>query len=286
LNNKPKSIISVPTSKHIFSGVLVFAYLLIGSGHYVAKATKPDARRAAKEFADGLPRKIYRYSVVPGGINTPEELAEARRNDPVVAAHFADFGKNTRITTLQEDMYVYVSYRQGNKVYYTKKKHKVCKGEVVITDGKNFARARCANRLTKVFRPPALAYDEPAAPQFDYVDPPAISDVVPNDPALTSNFYGLPDGSSYAPPSPNVQTGANPGAPVPSYAENGPDPLLPSLLPYAAGASGFFLPPTGATTTVTNPVPEPAEWPFLLSSAGILLMLAKRKGLLRKQASN
>ena len=189
----------MPTFKNFFTGVLVFAYLLIGSGHYVARATKPHARRAAKDFADSLPRKVYRYSVVPGGITSPEELAAARRSDPVVAAHFADFGKNTRLTTLQEDMYVYVSYRQGNKIYYTKKRHKVCKGEVVITDGKNFARARCANRLSRVFRPPALVFDEPSAPEFDYIDPPSIADVTPSDPLLASNIYGLPEGPSFIP---------------------------------------------------------------------------------------
>jgi hypothetical protein len=277
----------VPTSKHFFSGVVLFAYLLIGSGPYAARATKPDARLAVKEFADSLPRKIYRYSVVSGGVNTPEELAAARRNDPVVAAHFADFGKNTRITTLQEDMYVYVSYRQGNKVYYTKKKHKVCKGEVVITDGKNFARARCANRLTRVFRPPALAFDEPSAPQFDYVDPPAAPDVAPSEPTLASNFYGLPDASSYAPPSPNVQTGANPGPPSAGYLENGPEPILPSLVPYSAGASAFFVPPSGGNTVVIPPpvvTPEPAEWVFVLASVLLLLALVNRKQRFQKKA--
>lgn len=268
----------MPTSKYFFTGGLILAYLLIGSGHYVARATKPDARRAAKDFAATLPRKVYQYSVVPGGVTSPDELEQARRTDPIVAAHFADFGKNTRITTLQEDMYVYVSYRQGNKIYYTKKRHKVCKGEVVITDGKNFARARCANRLSRVFRPPALAFDEPSAPQFDYVDPPSSPDVVPSDPLLT--FYGLPDGSGYTPAALAAQTGANPGPPSPGFGE-GPTPILPSLLPFAAGAPAFFLPPStgtpggggGGTTTV----PEPAEWPFLLASASLMLMLLNKK---------
>jgi hypothetical protein len=119
------------------------------------------------------PRTIYQYSVVPGGVHTPEELAIARRTDPVVAAHFADFGVNTQITTLKEDMYAYVSYRKGDKVFYTRKKHKVCKGEVVITDGRNYARTRCANRLRTTLRPgkppkmPALPFDEPKPADFD-----------------------------------------------------------------------------------------------------------------------
>jgi len=273
----------VPTSKNFFSGGLVFAYLLIGSGHYVATATKTDARHAASDFASTIPRKIYRYSVVPGGVASAEDFERARRSDPVVAAHFADFGKNTRMTTLQEDMYVYVSYRQGNKIYYTKKRHKVCKGEVVITDGKNFARARCANRLSRIFRPPALAFDEPTAPQFDYIDPPSSPDVVPTDPSLTSNFYGLPDGSSYGPPAAPAQTGAAPGPPSPGYDLSGPNPILPSLVPFAAGAPGFLIPESTTPTTPgggggNNPppttVPEPAEWPFVISSAALVLKMA------------
>lgn len=274
----------MPTSKHFFTGVLVIAYLLIGSGHYAARATKPDARKAVKAFADSLPRKVYRYSVVPGGIGSPEELAEARRTDPVVAAHFADFGKNTRLTTLQEDMYVYVSYRQGNKVYYTKKRHKVCKGEVVITDGKNFARARCANRLSRVFRPPALVFDEPSAPEFDYIDPPSIADVTPSDPLLTSNIYSLPEGPSYNAPAEPAQTGANPGPPATSYLSPGPTPILPALAPYAAGASSFVLPPSITAPVITPPttsVPEPAEWPFFIAASLALLVPAGKRLFLR-----
>jgi hypothetical protein len=266
----------VPTPKNFFAGVVLLAYLLIGSGHYVVKPTKSDARQAVKDFAASIPRKVYRYSVVPGGITSPEELAEARRDDPVVAAHFADFGKNTRMTTLKEDMYVYVSYRQGNKIYYSKKRHKVCKGEVVITDGKNFARARCANRLSRVFRPPALTFDEPTAPEFDYIDPPSIPDITPAEPALTSN-YGLPEGPSYAPPAETAQTGASPGPPSPGFV--GGTPIFPSLIPYAAGASGFFLPPNLNTQPTPPAVPEPSEWLLLLlmcSAASLFLFLRKK----------
>ena len=273
----------MPTSKTFFTGGLVLAYLLIGSGHYVAQATKHDARREAKDFADTLPRKVYRYSVVPGGVTSPEELAQARRTDPVVAAHFADFGKNTRITTLQEDMYVYVSYRQGNKIYYSKKRHKVCKGEVVITDGKNFARARCANRLSRVFRPPALVFDEPKAPDFDYVDPPSEPTVDTSTPLISSGYGPEQQYSQYpAPQTPPGGTGANPGPPSPvdPYASGGA-PILPALGPFAAGAPGFLLPPNNPVTPPVTSVPEPNEWPFLIGGFAMLAALATKK--LRKQ---
>ena len=69
-------------------------------------------------------------------------------------------------------MFVYVAYRIGDKVYYTKKKHKVCKGEEVITDGKNYARTRCANRMTKLFKAPGIVFNEPKPPELDLIEPP------------------------------------------------------------------------------------------------------------------
>jgi len=279
----------VHTFKHLLSGSSLVAYLLVGSGHYVVKSAKPDGRKDTIAFAASIPRKIYQYSVVPGGVSTPAELEAARRSDPVVAAHFADFGENTRITTLKEDMYVYVSYRKGNKVYYTKKKHKVCKGEVVITDGKNYARTRCANRLSKIFRPPSLAFDEPTAPQFDYVDPPSAPDTFPGDPLLSANYYdGLPDASNYAPPAQQAVTGANPGPPVPSNSFSGgpSEVIFPQFLPIGGASPGVFIAPSGQTSSGGGGgggggggtvVPEPAEWPFVLGSSAILLFLGRSR---------
>lgn len=276
------------TFKTFISGSTVLAYMVIGSGHFLDQSRLPNGRRDTIAFAATIPRKVYMYSVVPGGVNTPEELMAARRSDPVVAAHFADFGTHTRLTTLKEDMYVYVSYRKGDKVYYTKKKHKVCKGEVVITDGKNYARTRCANRLSKIFRPPALAFDEPTPPQFDYIDPPSTPDAVPGDALLASNYYGLPDASNYAPPALQAQTGANPGPPSPGTGfSGGPfDAGVPVLLPFGGATPAFFIPPAAPTTPVTpvNPVtpvtpvvvPEPAEWPFLAGALAGLLFLRNK----------
>lgn len=269
----------VPTSKIFFTGSILFAYLLVGSGPYVTKTPKFDPRRDTAAFAATLPRKIYKYSVVPGGVYSAAELAAARRSDPVVAAHFADFGKNTWLTTLKEDMYVYVSYRVGNQVLMTKKKHKVCKGEVVITDGTNYARTRCANRITKVFRPPALAFDEPTPPQFDYIDPPSSPDVTPTDPVLTSTNYGLPTPSGYNAPQP-AQTGANPGPPSPGKAFQGSEVIYPQFAPFGAVPPGFITPPNiiPVPPVVT---PEPTEWPLAFAICAFLLLFGRKRGWLK-----
>ena len=67
--------------------------------------------------------------------------------DSVVAAHFSDFsGSRSRIVELKADKAAYVSYRINDKVYWTKKKVRLEKGEKLMTDGVNYARARCGNQ--------------------------------------------------------------------------------------------------------------------------------------------
>jgi uncharacterized membrane protein YgcG len=288
-------------SRSYVSIAIFFAYLTLGAGSFVETPPNPDPERDAATFASTLPRKIYRYSVVPGGVFTPAELAAARRADPVVAAHFADFGPNTSITRLTEDMYVYVSYRKGDKVYWTKKKHKVCAGEVVITDGKNYARTRCANRISKVFKAPPIVYGEPKSAHFDVIEPPDAEMGGPLDPLLTENYYAFPN--PLAPSHPG-QSGAS--EPTTAY-----EPtllggvILPSLLPFAGTAPGLFAPlstppggggggggtgggggGTGGGGGGTGGggggpvVPEPGMFPLLLASS-LFVFLLRRNNRLR-----
>ncbi len=52
---------------------------------------------------------------------------------------------------------VYVSYRIGNKVFWTKHKLALRKGEAMLSDGTNMARTRCGNRISVLpVRPNAL----------------------------------------------------------------------------------------------------------------------------------
>ncbi len=89
------------------------------------------------------PRLVYPFSVVPGGIEDGAEVAEALARDPVVEAHYAGFrADRARVVLLNEPRLVHVSYRVKDKVYWTRKKVKLQKGEKLITDGKEFIRAR------------------------------------------------------------------------------------------------------------------------------------------------
>lgn len=96
-------------------------------------------------------RFYYQYSVIPGGIQSAEELREALAEDPVVADHYADFGlKHVNFVTLGRDQAFYVSYRIPSGVFWTSRPMLLHRGEKLVTDGFNLARVRCGNRLSEV----------------------------------------------------------------------------------------------------------------------------------------
>ncbi len=111
----------------------------------------------------------YPYSVVPGGVQVKEDLAQAITQDPVVAAHY----KNSRPSemepaVLKEDRTAYVSYRVGEKIYWTTRMVTLRQGESVLTDGQVTVRGRCGNQVSEVPQVPVLsAAFEPTPAEFD-----------------------------------------------------------------------------------------------------------------------
>ena len=117
-------------------------------------------------------RPVYPYSLVPGGVQDAKELKWVAEHDPVVAAHYAGFDyDHARVVRLTLARTVYLSYRIGNHVYWTRHRVALHKGEKLITDGRMTARGRCANRVeempqqaTSRAEPPAEKFDQPIAP--------------------------------------------------------------------------------------------------------------------------
>jgi hypothetical protein len=111
----------------------------------VLSPTAPTAQQTASA------RRIYRHSVVPGGVADKGELAQILRSDRLVAAHYATFNvDNARAVTVTAPRAVYVSYRKNDQIYWTSKKVMLEKGETLLTDGEHEIRARCANRISDV----------------------------------------------------------------------------------------------------------------------------------------
>jgi hypothetical protein len=239
-------------------------------------------------------RTIYKYSVVPGGVRDVKELKWAVEHDPVVRAHYAGFDyDHAHVVKLVLARTAYISYRIGNKIYWTRHRVSLKKGETVISDGKMTARTRCANRVeelpqqaTSESEPPAARFDEPVQPQTGTATnaPP-----VPFQSALMNR---------------NPLPGLGPAAPLSSYdpiANGGITPILPPAMPGVCGVGIKKKPKdsVGAGTvsfsdSSSDPkkkkkvdpcssgggggeVPEPGTWLLMASGAAGLFWKARHK---------
>ena len=232
-------------------------------------------------------RPVYPYSVVPGGIRDARELKWFAEHDPVVAAHYAGFDyDHARMVRLELARTVYVSYRIGNRIYWTRHRIKLHKGETVITDGKMTSRTRCANRVAELpqqatapSEPPAEKFEQPVtgtaiqSPPVPFesalLNRPLMPEVEPAAP-LTS-FYG-PAGGGYPPIAP---------PPLPPGAVCAPTPPKKSgtsvlkAEPFEASSTGKKkkLNPCGSTETV----PEPGTWLMVASGLVGIYWYGRRK---------
>jgi PEP-CTERM motif len=124
--------------------------------------------RNSFSFATSSQRgRVYPYSVVPGGVRSPEDLHQASLRDRVVGKHFSGFDfRRAKVVELGEPRLAYLSYRIGNKVFWTKKRVHLRKGEKLVTDGVISARTRCANQVSATPQN-AVSAEEPPAETFE-----------------------------------------------------------------------------------------------------------------------
>jgi hypothetical protein len=214
-------------------------------------------------------RAVYPYSVIPGGVRDPQALRDVVSRDAVVAAHYSGFKlANAQVIRLRSTRTAYVSYRLGNKVYWTRRKVKLAAGQKVITDGKNFARVRCGNRFTE--SPGGeISPDEPAP---DVLDRPEKS---PDPEVAGVPWVGDPSpdpipGFIYPPPAfwppPDLPIGIFPSPPPPP---SSPPVFIPPILPPSGPPSPPETPPAAT--------PEPST--LLLFTSGLTGWIAIRRKL-------
>jgi hypothetical protein len=161
------------------AGVSSLALQYLSPSMFHARQSAPPAlklsenRSRASELSQVLshaepPRPVYPYSVVPGGIEDAKELKWVAEHDPIVAAHYAGFDYNrARVVRLTLAQTVYLSYRIGNHIYWTRRRVTLHKGETLITDGRMTARTRCANRVEQAPQEQAASPVEPPVQKFD-----------------------------------------------------------------------------------------------------------------------
>lgn len=208
-------------------------------------------------------RPIFPYSIVSGGVRSGKELQAASSADPVVAQHYSDF-KVARARTIQLDhpVAMYVSYRRGNNVFWTRNRMTIPAGETLISDGENLARTRCANRLSAVAVKPIAASD-PTTEELNQPSfvPPFMAAMLPGESAF--RIPGPPLGPPVTPDGPGAS-----GAP-PSAGGVSP-PLLPPIL-FPGGPP--VVPHTPPPPPPPVSTPEPGSLALLVVGLGVTLLL-------------
>lgn len=124
---------------------------------------------------------VYPYSIVPGGLKDASDLRYAALRDYVIRRHYARFNfEQARLLRAAEAREVYLSYRIRDSVYWTRKKVRLHPGELLLTDGKITARARCGNQISDTAKPDVS--DE--EPDEDVLDQPVAGIAPGKFPAL------------------------------------------------------------------------------------------------------
>jgi hypothetical protein len=200
-------------------------------------------------------------------------LHYANQSDAVVRAHYADFDlKRAHIVQVTDDRFQYASYRINDRIYWTRKKLRIRKGEYLLTDGVAFARTRCGNRLSETAQAP-VSPQEPATallsmppirpemlPKLELAQAPPVGEVADPAPRLAPV---LPNSSEALPLTEQAALqAALPATPPPGPIFAGGPPMVRHQPPPPTFAS----PPPTSQPPAILPVPEPSSvWLFVLT---------------------
>ncbi len=281
------------------TGLVALVVGTFQNGNRVSKKLNSKQYNAVLQFAGG--RKAFPFSVIRGGAYSPEELNRARRLDSVVRAHYASFGRDPVVQKTPKDLLMYVSYRKSDVVYWTRTKRRIPKGELVLSENGNMARARCGNRLSFTPQQPVSREQEPTEEALNTPETPEISAPfeAPPLPVVEAALYApagsLPTNFLSQLPLPSPLTPSQPAEPLQSGGMYAPMPGWGTGSMGAGGAplgiGGVGLPirnnaSSGAVANTLqnagNPVistPEPATVKLLLFSALIVGLLYLREKL-------
>jgi hypothetical protein len=212
-------------------------------------------------------RKVYPYSIVPGGADSVDEAKRAM-SDPAIAAHYTDVDfRQLKQVKLATNIAGYVSYGWGDKIYWTSKVVTLRAGEMVFTDGTHIVRGRCLNRYSALPMPPI----RPNEPTEQVLDTPLEI------PVIAYSFPKIAVQALELPPSPEELT---PTVPIfPSSSTPGKPgggmwfPLIPIIPPIHHHPGSPTLPGAPPAIPPVAIVPEP-NYIWILGAALLALLLA------------
>lgn len=273
--------------------LMYFSPSLFQAKQNVPLTTQPELTQnhaaAVNEVVSHSPsgRPVYPYSVVPGGVEDAKELKWVAEHDPVVAAHYAGFDyERAHIVQLTLAQTVHVSYRIGNKIYWTRRRIKLKKGEKLLTDGRITARTRCANRVEETPQQ-AAAPNEPAAEKFEDPIGSGVGTAMQSPPAsFNSAFLSHPEMPGLGAPGPLTLYNPLEGG---TFVPLSPPPLPALCSPLKKKKDGEieFDAAPGGTKKKLNPcesgggsigtAPEPGTWILFITGIGFIGWQARRK---------
>jgi hypothetical protein len=190
-------------------------------------------------------RRVYPYSVIPGGVQDANDLREMAARDYVVARHFAAFEyRRARLIRARAARAVYMSYRVRNRIFWTHKKVLLPAGDLLLTDGKITARARCGNQIADAEQA-EVAPDEPSE---DVLNQP-VAELMPIDRDLlfrsAMNRPSLPGADARPPSAPRLFAGG----------------FIFPYVPFSAPISGLCENPKADDKKHCHPKPRPPVIP-------------------------
>jgi hypothetical protein len=212
-------------------------------------------------------RVVFPYSIIPGGAESLRELRRAVTRDPVVARHYSDFDlARVRRITLSAQQSMYVSYRIGNDVFWTKHRLTLPKGETMLTDGHVMARTRCGNRVSALRIKPNALVEPPAEELNAPIFGPSVS--TPYLAAYSTPLPAFPSGSDIHP----AESSIPPSIPT----------AIVSFLPLPGGGGGGGSSGTTPPPIVTSPdppvgVPEPGTAGLVLVGLGAACLMGRNR---------
>jgi len=222
-----------------------------GSDHSSAASTATDVQRT-----------VFPYSVIPGGVNSVDELRSAIAADAIVADHYKTFDlSKARVERLAAPRFAHVSFRIGERVYWTRNPLVLPAGERVITDGTNIARTRCGNQVATQPGPTS-----PAEPSEIVLDTPAATAPLTSRPLLIP-VATPPSASQLAIPTAAILLPLIVDAPATRW-DHGPNVQGTSAYdPPIVTSDGSSTAPT-LNPDVPTVVPEPSSMMLVLTAAG------------------
>src|SRR5262249_41011193 len=127
------------------------------------------------------------FPVIPGGVSSAKDFCARAEANPVLKKYIAGFNCTVAYeTTLASDITVFMTFRKGDRILWSRHGILVHKGERLITDGTRSFLVRCANEIQFTPQTPTMNIETaeltpvPEIPPVHYVDRPSAEVSVPS----------------------------------------------------------------------------------------------------------